>query len=207
VALATPDAPPALAPGESPDRPTPRSPRPTTAEISRRRTVVAIVGVVLVVAGLVVLRGDGLGLGGGGGAGCAADSKSDADGGPGKSHVTNPTYKVNPPAGGNHLAQAAGPGAYGVDYLPPDGQIVAAMEQGDVVLWYRPDLDLQGLASLQDLAFRHSQNVLTVPRRSLPRKVAATAWHARLLCGSVDLGKLDGFLTAHVDKGPQKGPH
>ncbi|MEA2843233.1 MAG: hypothetical protein QOJ69_904, partial [Actinomycetota bacterium] len=165
-----------------------------------------IVGVALAVAGLGILRGNGVGFGGGG-SGCSADSKFDPDNGPGQNHVADPVYKVNPPAGGNHLAQAARPGAYGVDYLPADGEAVAAMEQGYVVLWYRPDLDLEGLAALQDLAFRHGQEVLTVPRASLARPVAATAWHARLLCGSADLTKLESFVTTHVGKGPEKGAH
>ncbi len=169
--------------------------------------VAAVVGLVLVVAGLGVLRGNGFGLGGGGASGCSADAKSDKDDGPGQNHVANPTYKVDPPAGGNHLAQSARPGAYSVDYLPADGEIVQALEQGYVVLWYKPDLDLEGLAALQDLAFRHSQDVLTVPRASLDRPVAATAWHARLLCGSVDLPKLERFVTTHVNKGPEKVAH
>jgi hypothetical protein len=182
-----------------------RVPRPTGTQLSRRRAVVAVVGLALVVAGLGLLRGN-FGFGGGG-AGCSADAKADKDDGPGRDHIANPIYKVDPPAGGNHLADAAKPGAYGVDYLPPDGEIVQAMEQGYVVLWYRPNLDLEGLAALQDLAFRHSRDVLTVPRASMSRPVAATAWNARLLCGSVDLAKLEKFVTTHVDKGPEQVPH
>ena len=169
--------------------------------------IVAVVGLALVVAGLGLLRGNGFGLRSGGGAGCTADTKSDKDDGPGRNHVEAPTYKVDPPAGGNHLAQVARPGAYGVDYLPADGEIVQALEQGYVVLWYRPDLKLEDLAALQDLAFRNGRDVLTVPRGSMSRAVAATAWHARLLCGSVDLPKLERFITTHVNKGPEKVVH
>ncbi len=184
----------------------PRSPRPSHAQISRRRAIVVVVGLALAVAGLGILRGNGFGFGGAG-TGCRADTKFDQDDGPGRNHVADPTYKVDPPAGGNHVAQAARPGAYGVDYLPADGELVAAMEQGYVVLWYRPDLDLEGLAALQDLAFRHGKDVLTVPRASLAQSVAATAWHARLLCGSADLTKLETFVTTHAGKGPQTSTH
>jgi hypothetical protein len=136
---------------------------------------------------------------------CQFDRKTDGDDGQGRNHVPTPTYEVDPPAGGNHTPQAAGPGLYTEANAPVDGQIVHAMEHGYVVLWYRPGLDEQSLNSFRELAQKHQPNVLLVPRPSLDTPVAATAWHARLLCGAVDVDTVERFITTYLNQGPEKG--
>jgi len=136
---------------------------------------------------------------------CQFDRKSDSDGGAGRNHVPNPTYKVDPPAGGDHTAQASGPGIFTADTAPAEGQIVHAMEHGYVVLWHRPDLDEQNLNALRDLAQKRQGEVLMVPRPSLDTQVAATAWHARLRCEALEVDTLERFVTTFVDQGPEKG--
>jgi hypothetical protein len=139
-------------------------------------------------------------------ASCQFDRKSDADAGTGRNHVPNPTYEVNPPAGGDHTPQAAGPGIFTAADTPPDGQIVHAQEHGYVVIWYRPDLDEQGLAPLRELAQKHAKDVLLVPR-AIDQPVAATAWHARLLCQSPEIDTLERFVDTYVNQGPEKVRH
>jgi len=138
---------------------------------------------------------------------CRFDRESDPDGGPNRNHTPTPTYKLNPPAGGNHTPQAAGAGIFTEANAPVDGQIVHAMEHGYVVLWYRPDLDEASLNTYRELAQRHERDVLVVPRPSLEQPVAATAWHARLLCDAVDVDATERFINAYVNEGPEKVPH
>ena len=135
---------------------------------------------------------------------CEFDRRSDDDAGQGFNHVEGtPSYSVDPPAGGNHLATPASPAIY-TDRLPPDGQIVHAMEHGDVVLWHKPDVAPDVLDQLRGLANRYEEDVLVVPRTSLPTPVAATAWHRRLLCPSFEAGPVEQFIRAFRDKGPEK---
>ncbi len=138
-------------------------------------------------------------------ASCDFDRRSDSDSGTNRNHVPNPTYEVNPPSGGNHLAVPAAPGLYTAETVPADGAIVHALEHGYIVLWHRPDLDEQSLAAIRDLAQNHAGEVLMVPRPSLEVPVAATAWHVRLLCGAVETETLDRFTNTFVDKGPESG--
>ena len=121
--------------------------------------------------------------------------------------MPNPTYEVNPPAGGNHTPQAASAGVFTAETAPPDGQLVHALEHGYVVLWHRPDIDEPSLAALRDVAGKHARDVLIVPRASLPTPVAATAWHARLGCGSVEADTMERFITTFANQGPEKVPH
>lgn len=136
---------------------------------------------------------------------CHEDAKYDGES---RAHVSNPTYTVNPPAGGAHTPQPALPGFYHPgDKLPSDGELVHAMEHGFIVLWYRPTLgatDMQALATLSD---RFGRDLILVPRASLPSStpVVATAWHHRMLCSAVDAEAIASFVQKYRDQGPEKG--
>src|SRR5437867_10964397 len=66
--------------------------------------------------------------------GCTTDTRAD----PGRNHVSDPNYRVNPPAGGDHNPRPADAGVYEEATAPLDGNLVHALEHGFVVLWYRP---------------------------------------------------------------------
>lgn len=134
---------------------------------------------------------------------CAFDTRSDDDAGTGRNHVPNPRYEVDPPSGGDHTPQAAGPGIY--EEAPADGPLVHAMEHGFVILWHRPDLDEAQLDELRSLQRANRAATLLVPRRSLEVPVAATAWHRRVLCERVDADALARFIEAYQDDAPESG--
>ncbi len=140
-------------------------------------------------------------------ASCRFDRDHDPEDPAPRNHVAPPAYEVNPPAGGNHTPQAAGAGVYTEATAPPDGQIVHALEHGYVVLWHRPDLDEQSLTTIREVAARHARDVLVVPRPSIETPVAATAWHARLLCGQVEADTFERFITEFANKGPERIEH
>lgn len=140
---------------------------------------------------------------------CQYDNKSDDDQGSAQSrnHVAAPTYTVEPPSGGDHLAQPAPAGRYTLANTPPDGQLVHSLEHGYIVLWHRPDVDEATMRVVNEIADRHDRDVLTVPRPSLPTPVAATAWHDRLLCQAPDAEALERFVDRFANKGPERVPH
>jgi len=138
---------------------------------------------------------------------CRFDRKTDPDGGIGRNHTANPTYKVDPPAGGDHTPEAAAAGIFTAADAPVDGQIVHAMEHGYIIFWYQPDLDEQSLSALRGVAQRHERDVLMLPRPSIGTPVAATAWHARLLCDSLEVDTIERFVDTFVNQGPEKVKH
>ena len=173
----------------------------------RRRTVAAgiVGGLVLVVAVVLVVSRDGARptaeVSASAGS-CQADTRSD----PGSSHVQNPTYGVDPPSGGDHDPVPAAAGTYG-SATPRDGQLVHSLEHGYVVVWYRPGLAAADMAMVADTVARFSRDVLLVPRAALPVRVAATAWHQRLLCDEVDPAVLARFIDEYRNNGPERIPH
>ncbi len=174
-----------------------------------RLAVAGIAGVLVAVVAIRVLSGggDGDGVRAQLTAGsCTYDTKADRTDPAPRNHVASPTYKFDPPAGGNHAAQAARPATYQEGQVPSDGQVVHAMEHGDVILWHRPDLSAEDRSALEKVSDTYERDVLVVPRATLPSPVAATAWGRRLLCRSVEPAALDLFARTYRDQGPEKFP-
>ena len=133
---------------------------------------------------------------------CDVDTESDRISG-GDGHVESPSYTVDPPAGGDHLASFARGGVYDGDAVPPDGELVHALEHGYVVAWHTPDLPAEQVEQLADFEQRHDGDVIVAEREGMPTPVAATAWGQRLLCGEVEPAVLDRFAEEHVGNGPE----
>lgn len=140
--------------------------------------------------------------------GCELDGSTDSDSGAagGRNHVPPPSYRVNPPAGGNHAPTPAAARVYTATAIPPDGEIVHAMEHGYVVLWHAPDLPSAQVEELRAVVDKYPRDVLMAPRGGMSTPIAATAWHRRLLCGAPVLTALDRFVTEFRNQGPEKVP-
>ena len=136
--------------------------------------------------------------------GCTVDSRSD----PGRNHVPQATYSVDPPAGGDHDPVPSAAGFYDTTDVPTDGHLVHSLEHGYVIVWYRPAaVPAATVAGLRDLA-RVRDWVLVAPRPAMGTALAATAWHRRLLCpdgADGPDGPIAKFVTAFRDQGPEKG--
>jgi hypothetical protein len=133
--------------------------------------------------------------------GCTVDSRFD----PGRVHIPQATFTVDPPAGGDHDAVPSPAGFYDATDVPTDGHLVHSLEHGFVIVWYQPAAtSAESLASLRDLARRHKW-VLVAPRPSMTTPLAATAWHRRLLCPAGATGPIGNFVTAFRNQGPEKG--
>ncbi|MGH9021832.1 MAG: DUF3105 domain-containing protein [Acidimicrobiia bacterium] len=135
---------------------------------------------------------------------CKVDQKTDA----GDKHVPNTTYKVNPPAGGEHSVAVSPVVVVEPDgEVPPDPPLVHALEHGYVIIWYQPDIGDSQFEALAKVAEKRERDVLIVPRSSLSVPVAATAWHQRVLCDEVEAEPLAKFIDAYRNKGPEKIEH
>lgn len=140
-----------------------------------------------------------------GAGGCDYDTKHDGTAANQNEHIPNPTYTVDPPAGGAHQPQAANPGFYRPGKAPADGQLVHANEHGFIILWYRADLPPEKMASLEELSDEFGRELIVVPRPTLVGEVAVTAWHKRLVCDELVPEKVALFTRSFKDQGPEKG--
>lgn len=184
--------------------------REKEARALRNRIIIG--GVLLVLAGIVVFAAARPGGGPStteqletGAGSCASDTEFDGTARNQGDHIANPTFEVDPPAGGPHAPDAANPGFYRAGDAPLDGQLVHAQEHGFVILWYRPDLPAEKMTQLEQLSDEFGRELLLAPRESLQGEVAVTAWHRRLLCQELVPEKVALFARSYVDKGPEKG--
>lgn len=133
---------------------------------------------------------------------CTADTHSD----PGRNHVANPTYVVNPPAGGDHMPVPAAAGLYVTD-PPPDGQLVHSLEHGYVIIWFDPTTEVADLQAIEQVAAQYPRDTLVVPRTAMSAPLVATAWHHRLLCQGFSSSALLNFIAQWRNLGPERIPH
>lgn len=180
------------------------------ARALKRRLLVS--GILVVLAGVVVFFAarpesgpsvpDELEAGPGS---CLYDTEFDGTKANQGDHIRTPTYEVDPPAGGPHLATPANPGFYTGEEVPPDGQLVHAMEHGFVVLWVNPNLSEDKVGQVEDLSDRFGRELIVVERPGLSGEVVVTAWHKRLRCGELAPEKVALFTSEFKDEGPEKG--
>lgn len=140
---------------------------------------------------------------------CTFDTRNDPTSASPNNHVAPASYKVNPPAGGNHDPSAAPAGKYEQGTAPADAKIVHSLEHGYIAIWHQPGLPKEEMDVITKVFDRYENDVLVVPRASLPAetKVAATAWGERLLCQKAELGPLTDFVEQYRNEGPEKVPH
>lgn len=140
---------------------------------------------------------------------CTLDSRKDDTSATPNNHVPPASYKVNPPAGGNHDPSPAPAGKYEQANAPSDAKVVHSLEHGYVAIWHQPGLPKEDLDIVTKVFERYENDVLVLPRASLPKetKVAATAWGERLLCQNAELGPLTDFVARYRNEGPEKVPH
>lgn len=135
----------------------------------------------------------------------ACDFDRDSD--PGRDHVVDATFRVDPPAGGDHDAAPASAGVYTSPDVPADANLVHSLEHGFVILWHRTDLPEPEQQQLLEIRSRFPRDILVVERPGLEVPVAATAWHKRLLCAGLDTDALARFADEFRNDGPEDVPH
>jgi hypothetical protein len=75
---------------------------------------------------------------------------------------------------------------------------------GRVVMWHKPG-DEKAYRLLREVGDESAKHMLLVPNRSMPHRVAATAWGHLLGCATINgstAGAVRAFRDAYRDKGP-----
>lgn len=111
-----------------------------------------------------------------------------------------PPYNSDPPTSGPHTESIAAWGSYGPEDTVPDQNLVHNMEDGGVIVWYRPADDPEEtrrrLSTLETLSsgYRH---VVIVPRPEMPTDYALTAWRRLQRFDEIEEEGMLAFLQAY----------
>ena len=109
------------------------------------------------------------------------------------------TYAQTPPAGGIHSSVWQNCGIY--DQPVHNENAVHSLEHGAVWITYRPDLPVDAIKHIQDLARGHD-HVLVSPYPDLPHPIVATAWGLQLPLDDANDARLPLFISRY-EQGPQ----
>lgn len=112
-----------------------------------------------------------------------------------------PDYNSDPPTSGPHTAQLAAWGVYGPeDETPPDQLLLHNMEDGGVILYYRPgeslDVTNDRIAALERITDGY-RRIVIVPRSDMPTDFALTAWQRLQRFDAVDEAGMLAFVDAY----------
>ncbi|HEY3082564.1 MAG TPA: DUF3105 domain-containing protein [Chloroflexota bacterium] len=123
---------------------------------------------------------------------------------PGATHVA---YNSNPPTSGPHYPD---PAPWGIKDQPlPDEQLVHNLEHGGIVIGYNcPDGCPEIVAQLRDLASGYRSKVILAPRPNADVKcrITLTAWTWLDCLDGFDAERINAFIRAHKDRGPEIVP-
>lgn len=177
-----------------------RSGRPIRRQRSRRTLwiALAVVAVVLVAGALLVTQSGALDQ-----PGTEVPIQS-------REHIaqgaTHPAYNSDPPTGGWHYAEPAKAGFY--DQPIVDETVVHNLEHGHVAISYDcsklPNCDTLK-AQLRDVVNAYKGwKIIAVPRQNADTPLALTAWGRIEKLPGFDRAKIDAFVKAYRDHGPEQ---
>lgn len=124
----------------------------------------------------------------------------------GGTHVPDGTivdnYNTDPPTSGDHYARTA---TWGIHREPVPNELqVHNLEHGGIVIQYNSSLSGEEIAELELIANQCDVKLLLAPRPDMEQRVALTAWTHYLNLDVVDRDKIQEFIDAHVDEGPER---
>ncbi|MCC7021608.1 MAG: DUF3105 domain-containing protein [Thermomicrobiales bacterium] len=112
----------------------------------------------------------------------------------GAQHSNDPvTYAEKPPVGGVHNPVWQNCGYYASPVI--NEHAVHSLEHGAVWITYQPDLPVEQVTKLRNLAEGQSY-ILVSPYAGIPAPVVASAWNHQILLDSADDPRLDQFIRA-----------
>jgi len=108
---------------------------------------------------------------------------------------STPEYSTDPPTSGPHLQRVA---EWGIRSDPVSKvEMVHNLEDGGVVISYRPDLDKATVDQLAKLADSYDTDVLMAPYLDLSHPIVLTAWRRIDRLDQLDEGRIRSFVDAY----------
>lgn len=112
------------------------------------------------------------------------------------------TYNTDPPTSGPHYANTA---AWGIHSEPVQNEFqVHNLEHGGIVIQYNDTLTPEEISVLEEITNQCDVKLLLAPRPDMQQRVAVTAWTHYEYFDQVDRDKIQDFIDAHVDEGPER---
>lgn len=111
-------------------------------------------------------------------------------------------YETTPPVSGPHAPQ---PAACGTHAEPiSDEEQVHTLEHGAVGIQYRPDLDPEQIAVIEELVAGYDTHVFSAPHPGMEPNVVVSSWGKKIELDSARTQVIRAYIRAFRLKGPEK---
>ncbi len=108
------------------------------------------------------------------------------------------TYTTDPPTSGPHLSSLA---SWGVSSTPITRELsLHNLEDGGVIISYRPDLDKATVSSLEKIARSYDGKIVMAPYPGLSDPVVLTAWTRIDRMNALDEARIRRFIDEYRGK-------
>ena len=111
-------------------------------------------------------------------------------------------YETTPPVSGPHAPQPAACGTYAEPIS--DEEQVHTLEHGAVGIQYRPDLDPDQIAVIEELVARYDTDVFAAPYPGMEPNVVVSSWGEKIELDSARTQVIRAYIRAFRLKGPEK---
>lgn len=157
--------------------------------------------------GVGFIAGESLDEIGPGEAGCAPVKKFKSQGADHIRLASNFDYNSSPPTSGPHYEIPAQPGFYPADSDIEPERLVHNLEHGQIVIWYRPDIEDLGFLEkqIEKLAGQESEATVGVPYAEIQDgyNIVLSAWRHAQACVNPSQEVVDAFRREFQGKGPE----
>lgn len=116
----------------------------------------------------------------------------------------HPAYNSNPPTSGWHTAQTAQWGVFRREI--PDEILIHNLEHGGIWISYKDPNDTKLVEQLEALVSRYRSKVILAPRPKNDSPVVVAAWTHLLKLDGYDERRIEDFIKAYKNRGPEQVP-
>jgi len=111
-------------------------------------------------------------------------------------------YETTPPVSGPHAPQPAACGTYAEPIS--DEEQVHTLEHGAVGIQYRPDLDPEQIAVVEELVAGYDTHVFSAPYPGMEPNVVVSSWGEKIELDSARTQVIRAYIRAFRLKGPEQ---
>ncbi len=119
----------------------------------------------------------------------------------GNAHIASATspheqYNSFPPTSGPHVGSSIAPAGFYDEPVAPE-LAVHSLEDGHVVIWYKPDLEQSQKERLRAYQAANPENLVVAPLEGLQKNIVLTAWTRMDELDTFDQRRIDKFVQTY----------